>query len=76
MKVYSLIEDDEIVVGLEVEEGTVNFSRMGTLFQILNQIIPFSNVAVQGPAKIFRLSCPKWMPLYSNELGRCSSLWR
>ena len=32
MKVYSLIEDDEIVVGLEVEEGMVDFSRAHAVF--------------------------------------------
>ncbi len=36
------------------QDVTVNFSKMGTLFQILNQTIPFSNVAVQGPVKLFQ----------------------
>ncbi len=35
------------------QDVTVNFSKSGTLFQILNRVIPFSNVAVQGPLKIF-----------------------
>ena len=32
MKVYSLIADDKMVVGLEVEEGMVNFSRAHAAF--------------------------------------------
>lgn len=36
------------------QSSTVNFSKSGSLMQIVNQVEPFSNVAIQGPLKLLQ----------------------
>ena len=47
-------EDAAVYASNAAQDVTVNFSRMGSYGRILNQMVPFWNPAIQGPAKIYR----------------------
>lgn len=49
-------ESAAIMAGQAMREVTVNFLRSGTYGQAINQIIPFWNAAVQGPARMARFA--------------------
>ena len=43
-----------VKAAMEARESSIDFSRSGTYGQVINQIIPFFNAAVQGNDKAFR----------------------
>ena len=53
---------DALEAAIRMRDATVDFSKMGSHMRVINQIVPFSNAAVQGTANVLRTikAHPKW----------------